>query len=68
MVLCGAMISAKPVHQVQKWCFEINKFKDASRIHSQPKVQYEQNFSTSRYKQNNKKISHIKEVKNIYFG
>ena len=42
-------------------------FKDASHIHLQPKVKFDQNFSTSRYHENPGKKKLIKDVKNIYF-
>ena len=42
-------------------------FNYALRIHSDIKVYYDQNFITSRFNKNLKKINHIKEVGNIYF-
>ena len=45
-----------------------NSFKDVWYVHSQPKICLDQNLNTSRYNENLKKITHIKNVKNIYFA
>ena len=44
----------------------LSQVKDALRIYPQPKVKYDQNFSTSRHNKSLKKIKYIIDVKNIY--
>ena len=42
--------------------------KPSWHLHSQPKVRFDQIFSTSQYKKNLKKISYIQDVMNIYYA
>ena len=47
--------------------WKLEKKYGARLVHSQPLVWFDQNFCISRYNTNLKKITHIKEDKNIYF-
>ena len=43
-------------------------FEDALCRYFRPKVLYNQNFNTSRYNENRKKINNIREVKIVYYA
>ena len=45
-----------------------SNIKDVWYVQSQPIVWFDQNFSITRENKNLKKITYIKEVKNIYFA